>query len=314
MEYWHVFLESLIHTAKILPLLFVVYYLIELFEYKYANKIHKNKVFKGKAGPVIGSVVGCVPQCGISVVMTDLFTKGAVGVGTLVAVYIATSDEAIPLMIANPSKWPWLLALIAVKIVLGIGIGYLALALHKLVFKNKTPLKEISVELHEEMEEHEHKHEHHNEESENELLVHGGCCKHNVETKSFDWLHPILHSLKMGAFILAVNVLLSFATHIWIGETALINFMNKVWYLQPLLAVLIGIIPNCASSAALTELFLMNAGFSFGALLAGLCVNAGLGLVILLKQHKKPKENIFILAVMVVPSLIIGYLLTFFGI
>ena len=325
-EYWHVILESVIDTAKMLPLLFVIYYLIEIFEYKYANKLHKNRIFKGKAAPLFGSLVGCIPQCGISVVLSDLFSKGAVSVGALVAVYVATSDEAIPLMFANPIKWPWMVALLLVKIGLGILMGYLALGLHKVIFK-RTKMPNVSAVEHEDHhhEEHHHGDHHHNEdemgnhdenhEDENQhALTHAGCCHHDVESKTFNWVHPLIHSLKIGGLILIVNILLSFATHIWIGEDALINFMNQAWYLQPLLAVLIGLIPNCASSAALTELFLMGTGFSFGALVAGLCVNAGLGLVILLKQNKKPKENLFILSVLIIPSLIIGYVLTFFGI
>ena len=297
-EYWHVVLEALVHTAQILPFLFIVYYLIELFEYKSANKLQKSKFLKGKASPVVGSLIGCVPQCGFSVVSTDLFSKGKLSVGALIAVYIATSDEAIPLMIANPKSIGWMLALIGVKIVLGILVGYLSIVLFKVFFKNK---KEIEVET-----------EHHDEEVEedHEDVVHGGCCHHPVETKSFDWLHPMLHCLKISLFIFAINILFGFITHIWVGEANLIAFLTKGKYLQPLFAVLIGLIPNCASSVVVTELFVLG-GLSFGALIAGLCVNAGLGLIILLKQNKNWKENLFIISMLIIPSLLVGYLLCF---
>ena len=292
-EYWHTILEALIHTAQILPFLFIVYYLIELFEYKSANKLQKSKFLKGKASPVVGSLIGCVPQCGFSVVSTDLFSKGKLSVGALIAVYIATSDEAIPLMIANPKSIGWMLALIGVKIVLGIFIGYLSIALFKVFFKNK------------------HEKEHHDEEGEhNDETVHGGCCHHSVETKTFDWLHPMLHCLKISLFIFIINVLFGFVTHIWVGEAKLIAFLTKGKYLQPLFAVLIGLIPNCASSVVVTELFVLG-GLSFGALVAGLCVNAGLGLIILLKQNKSWKENLFIISMLIIPSLLVGYLLCF---
>ena len=292
-EYWHTILEALIHTAQILPFLFIVYYLIELFEYKSANKLQKSKFLKGKASPVVGSLIGCVPQCGFSVVSTDLFSKGKLSVGALIAVYIATSDEAIPLMIANPKSIGWMLALIGVKIVLGILIGYLSIALFKVFFKNK------------------HEKEHHDEEGEhNDETVHGGCCHHSVETKTFDWLHPMLHCLKISLFIFIINVLFGFVTHIWVGEAKLIAFLTKGKYLQPLFAVLIGLIPNCASSVVVTELFVLG-GLSFGALVAGLCVNAGLGLIILLKQNKSWKENLFIISMLIIPSLLVGYLLCF---
>ena len=128
-EYWHVILEALIHTAKILPFLFIVYYLIELFEYKNTKKIKKSVLFKGKASPVIGAALGCVPQCGFSVVSTDLFTKQKLSIGALIAVYIATSDEAIPLMISNPKSIGWMFLMIGIKIVFGIAIGYLTVCL-----------------------------------------------------------------------------------------------------------------------------------------------------------------------------------------
>lgn len=299
-EYLHVILEAAIHTVKILPLLFVVYYLIELIEYKFALKIQNNKLLKGKLSPIFGSVIGCIPQCGFSVVSTDLFSKGAISVGALIAVYIATSDEAIPIMIANPSQIPWMLALIGIKLLIGIVVGYLSIFLHKLIFKksaDKVYIKE------------EHNQEHEDEHNDEEEIEHG-CCHHHVTSKSFDWLHPLLHCVKISLFILTINVIFGFITHIWVGEQRLITFLTASKYIQPILAVLIGLIPNCASSVALSQLFIMG-GLNFGSLVAGLCVNAGLGMVMLLKQNKNWKENLFIFLTLVLSSLLVGYVLLF---
>lgn len=282
--YGEVLLDALVDTLKIVPLLFAVYYLIELFEFKCAHKMHDNKFLKGKAGPVFGSLLGCVPQCGFSVISTDMFTDGYMSIGALIAVYIATSDEALPLMIANPDKILWLSLLIGIKILYGIVIGYFAGVLHKMIFKNRKVVVEGG--------------EH--------VSVHGGCCHHDVESKSFDWLHPLLHCLKISGFILAVNILFGFITQIWIGKDALTSFLSSSKYLQPLFAIIIGLIPNCASSVVLTELFLVG-GLEFGALVAGLCVNAGLGLVVLLKQNNNIKENLFIFGVLIASGLIVGY-------
>ena len=191
-HYWHVILESLIDTAKILPFLFIVYYLIELLEFKWAFKIQNNKWLKGKGSPLFGSMLGCVPQCGFSVISTDLYSKGAISVGALLAVYIATSDEAFPLMVANPKSLPWLIALIGVKIVMGILVGYLSILLYKIFFKKRN-IENIVRTI-------DQKHEHNEDEQEFELS-HGGCCHHHVEAKSFDWLHPMLHCLKISSFI-----------------------------------------------------------------------------------------------------------------
>ena len=319
-EYWHVILEALIHTAKILPFLFIVYYLIELFEYKNTKRIKNCGLFKGKASPVIGAALGCVPQCGFSVVSTDLYTKQKLSIGALIAVYIATSDEAIPLMIANPKSIGWMFLMIGVKIVFGIAIGYLTVWLHALIFRKRNQSETVKLiedikHAHNEHDEHDyHEHgenDHHDEETENlEQDLHGGCCHHHVQTKSFDWLHPMLHCIKIGLFILTINIIFGFITHIWVGEERLISFLNQSRHFQPLLAVLIGLIPNCASSVVITELFMLN-GLSFGALVAGLCVNAGLGIVVLLKQNKSWKENLFIICMLIIPSLILGYALNF---
>ena len=329
MQYWDVILDALIDTAKLLPLLFIVYYIIELIEYKYALKFQNNKFLKGKASPVIGALLGCVPQCGFSVVTTDLYSRRSVSIGALIAVYIATSDEAIPLMISNPDSILWLLALIGIKIVLAILIGYLAMYLYKVIFKRKKEY--ISPNNHNEKvveDDHSHnendKEDIHNEQTSGVVLegnvgeinaetqsdVHGGCCHHHVGKKTFDWLHPLLHCLKISAFILVINLLFGFITEIWIGEEALTNFLASSLHWQPVLAIIIGLIPNCVSSVVITELFLMG-GLSFGSLVAGLMVNAGIGLIILLKQNKNWKENLFIFLMLIIPSLIAGYALNF---
>ena len=329
MQYWDVILDALIDTAKLLPLLFIVYYIIELIEYKYALKFQNNRFLKGKASPVIGALLGCVPQCGFSVVTTDLYSRGSVSIGALIAVYIATSDEAIPLMISNPDSILWLLALIGIKIVLAILIGYLAMYLYKVIFKRKKEY--VSPNNHNEKvveDDHSHnendKEDIHNEQTSGVVLegnvgeinaetqsdVHGGCCHHHVGKKTFDWLPPLLHCLKISAFILVINLLFGFITEIWIGEEALTNFLASSLHWQPVLAIIIGLIPNCVSSVVITELFLMG-GLSFGSLVAGLMVNAGIGLIILLKQNKNWKENLFIFLMLIIPSLIAGYALNF---
>ena len=318
-EIWDILLDAFIDTAKILPFLFIVYYLIELFEYKFAKKIQNNRLLKGNLSPIFGSLVGCVPQCGFSVVSADLFTKRVISVGALIAVFIATSDEALPLMISSPQNIKWLLLLVCIKILFAIVVGFAAMWLYKLVFKKQ----KVYVDMHNHANE-ENQHTH-NEEKENKIsldtttqtdekgeieLAHGGCCHHHVETKSFDWLHPLLHCLKIALFVLVINIIFGLIIG-WVGPENLAKFLSKSIYVQPLLACIIGLIPNCASSVVLTELFLLNGGISFGALLTGLCVNAGLGIIILLKQNKNVKENIFIILMLIIPSLILGYALNF---
>ncbi len=374
-------LDALLDTLKVMPILFFVYILLELLEYKGVMKFENSKLLKGGASPVFGSLFGCVPQCGFSVISTDLYSERKISIGALIAVFVSTSDEAIPIMLANVDAIPQMFLLIAVKIVMGIAIGYLSMWLYSKIFKNASA-KDFSLKENvggEKFKTNEKKHTHKNEKlgnvehngetfesslengnalqdseelktpnkksgadnktiSESSITkeevsiktkleeekfnggaktseiadtkhhpthLHSGCCHHSIEQEKFDILHPILHCLKISAFILIVNLVLG-AIIYFVTEERLMAFLEKSSVFQPILAVLIGLIPNCASSLVLTELFLAG-GLSFGSIVAGLSVNAGLGLIVLFKQNKNIKENLFILLMLIVPSLIVGY-------
>lgn len=322
-EFWETLLDAFIDSVKILPIILIVYFLIEFLEYKNAFKFGKSKLLKGKASPVMGALFGCIPQCGFSVVTTDLYTKRVVSVGALIAVYLATSDEAFPIMLSDPNHILDLLLLIGCKLLMGIVIGYLAMFLYAKIFaKNaqetqqsddktvKTVQKNEQVDdklFEKTVEEHEHEHEkEHIEEIEDATA---GCCHHNVKTKKFEWKHPLIHCAKIFAYILIVNLILGIAIY-FIGEENFMNFLQSSYIFQPLLAVIIGLIPNCAASVLITELYLAG-GLSFGSILAGLCVNSGIAIILLLKQNKNWKENLFIFAMLIIPSLAVGYALHF---
>lgn len=303
---WETLLDALVDTLKVLPLLFIVYMLLEFLEYRGVMKFEHSKFLKGKASPVFGSLFGCVPQCGFSVISTDLYSEKKISIGALIAVYVATSDEAIPIMIAEVDAIPQMLLLIAVKIVMGIVIGYLAMFLYGKIFKNNENAVTVSAENLKSSEKvNTENHEHDELKTEEHKHISHGCCKHDLEQQRFDWLHPILHCLKISAFILIVNIILGVAIY-YITEERLIAFLEKSSAFQPLFAVIIGLIPNCVSSLVITELYLAG-GLSFGSIIAGLSVNAGLGLVVLFKQNKNWKENLFIILMLIIPSLFIGY-------
>lgn len=303
---WETLLDALVDTLKVLPLLFIVYMLLEFLEYRGVMKFEHSKFLKGKASPVFGSLFGCVPQCGFSVISTDLYSEKKISIGALIAVYVATSDEAIPIMIAEVDAIPQMLLLIAVKIVMGIVIGYLAMFLYGKIFKNNENAVTVSAENLKSSEKvNTENHEQDELKTEEHKHISHGCCKHDLEQQRFDWLHPILHCLKISAFILIVNIILGVAIY-YITEERLIAFLERSSAFQPLFAVIIGLIPNCVSSLVITELYLAG-GLSFGSIIAGLSVNAGLGLVVLFKQNKNWKENLFIILMLIIPSLIIGY-------
>lgn len=277
-----VLLDALLDSLKMLPFLIVIYIVIELFEEK-TVKFFKNKHSKNM-GPLLGAGFGLIPQCGFGVVTTKLFSKRYITIGTLIAIYVATSDEAIPMIIANPQKIGILLPFILIKVGYAILLGYFI----DLILRKR--------EIKEKIEEDEHVQ---------------GCCGHEVgEKKGFKEIlvHPLLHSLKLFAYILIINI--AFGVLIfYVGEENIKSFLEKSIFLQPLLATFIGLIPNCAASVLITEMYLSGL-LTFGACLAGLTANNGIAVAILFKENKNIKENFSILGFMLFSGLLIGYLVT----
>jgi len=292
-----VLLDALVDSLKILPIILVVYFLIEFIELYFENKIKRSKFLKGKWSPVFGSLFGSIPQCGFSVVASDLYSNKKLSVGALIAVFIATSDEALPIMISDPDKITYLLLLIGVKIVMGIIGGYLAMSILPALFSiGKKKVKKVeSTEIHSIEEHHDH-------------LV--GCCSHEIKgKKKYNWIHPLKHSAKIFITILIVNIIMG-AIIYSVGMDKLTDFLKSSYVFQPLLACVVGLIPNCASSVVLTQLFMIDA-LSFGSIVAGLSVNAGIAFAVLFKQNKSVKENILIVLFTFIFSLAVGYALHF---
>lgn len=332
---WHAFLDSII----LFPFLLLAYILVELVETYTSKKINK-QVLKSPYAPIFGAGLGLLPQCGFSVVATDLYSKQKITMGTLLAIYIATSDEAIPILLVSPSKIIYLLPLLLIKFFYALAIGFAVDGIYKHISKKKaikakkpkiakteqtaeTPQpsaissKEITaseIETTSVLTPATIK----NDLPQNDLTqgenlehLHTGCCGHHIEeSKKEHWakhylLHPFIHALKIFAYILIINIIFGGLVE-WIGENAITNFLQANAFITPLISVVVGLIPNCASSIILTQLF-VSGGLSFGSLVAGLCVNAGLGLILLFKQNKNQKENITIVITLLVASLVIGY-------
>ena len=276
----HAFLES----VKLLPVLFLVYLLIEYLEHKNNNRVHHLFMRVKKAGPLIGGLFGCIPQCGFSVIASELYSKRAITLGTLVAIFVSTSDEAIPLLLADPGRFPDLCMLILVKLIIALVAGFLV---DVFAFAKKKV--------------HECEHETHHEEHHH---YHGNCesC-HDGVFKS-----AVIHALKIFVFIFALSFVLGLAMEHCKG---FFGFISANSWLQPLVTPIIGIIPNCAASVFLTELY-MQGGISFGALTGGLCTGAGVGLIVLLRLNKSLKENIGIAFLMYGIGAVSGFLIQLF--
>lgn len=316
----HFLLHALLHSLKLLPFLFLAYILIEIIEYYSATKMQQSKLLTGKYSTLFGAGFGLIPQCGFSVVATDLYASKKLRVGTLLAVYIATSDEAIPLLIMNPTKAINLLPLLLVKFILAIIIGYTTdFIIAKINNKKQT------VNLNQYKNDNEHiqnhsqeEHYHNNEHDDEEHNQHKGCCGHTIEhnnkkekLKQF-LLHPFIHSLKIFAFILIINIAFGGLIELIGGEAKLIKILDTGKWFTPLLSCLIGLIPNCASSVVITELFIKE-GISLGACIGGLIANAGIGFVVLFKENKNLKQNLLILSCMFLIGVITGYVIQLIG-
>ncbi|MDE5654246.1 MAG: arsenic efflux protein [Clostridia bacterium] len=306
---WDVLLDALLDTLKLSWILLIFYILIELVEQKIAVKM--NSKLKSKYSVAVGSAFGIVPQCGFSVLASDLYSRRQITLGALLAVFIATSDEALPILLSNINEqgvWLKLLALILSKIVLALIVGYAVDIFARLAIK-KSAQKEHGHESHTHddhahesdhvhTESHTHddaEHDHvHEEQTAEDVDIHKGCCGHHIDdgkesnVKKY-LVHPLLHTLKILAYILIINIIMGIIVY-FVGEERLADFMSKSGVLQPILVTLVGLIPNCASSVIITQLFL-DGTISFGACLGGLIVNAGLGIAFLFKSNKHIKEN-----------------------
>ena len=273
----HVLEHALIDSLKVFVLVFILYFALSFLE----NYISKRLSLNNKVSPFFGALLGLVPQCGISVAASDLYIKRKITVGTLVAVFLACSDEAIFILLAS-EKFLTVFPLLLIKLVIGFISGMMidSFILRKQKLKNDN----------EEVVSCAHHHEHHH---------HDSKLKHNFK-------HTLLHSVEILIYVFIVNFIFGLLIEL-LGEAKLIIFLQNNKYLAPLFSSIIGVIPNCASSVVLSELYIIN-GLSFGALLSGLLMNAGLGLVYLFKKKENVKMNINVVVIMFIISLIVGYL------
>jgi len=300
-----IFLDAIFDSLKMIPLLLVIYIGIELIEYKFGNKIRKNIQKAGQAGPAIGSLAGSFPQCGFSVISTALYTQRLLTIGTLLAVYLSTSDEAIPVILSQPDKAKILIPLILTKIIIAVIAGYTIDLFFQKTNKKTLEHAEAYVEGKDDL-------AHHHE----VVIEEQACCGHcpSPSAKKFNpkeiIFHPLIHTLKIFFFILATTLVINFA--VWqIGDLNLQRIFAGHLFLQPIIAALFGLIPNCAASVAITELYLKGI-ITYGAVIAGLCASGGLGLLVLLKEDKNRGEILKIIGLLFGISVFAGLVIQYF--
>ena len=281
--------DAVIDSFHVLPLLFIVFIAIEFIEYFYSEKINNFMKNTEKASPIIGSLAAIIPQCGFSVIASTLYIRKFITKGTLIAIYLATSDEAIPILLAAPEQTHFVLPIIGIKLVIGICAGYLI----DFILKDN---KYIPIA----------------QETDNND-EHEGCCKHSVSQRRKRELiiHPVKHTLNIFVFILGITILLNFLIFVY-GKYALLQVIfGKIKILEPVITAFIGLIPNCAVSIALTML-LIKGSISFGAVMSGLLANAGLGILILFRHNANIKDTMKIIGILLSISIVSGLIIQMF--
>ncbi len=279
-----ILLDAIIDSVKILPFLFITYLIMEYIEHKMSEKSKITIKKAGKWGPLLGSTVGIIPQCGFSASATNLYSARMISLGTLMAVYLSTSDEMIPVFISEKVPILTLVKILAIKFVIGIIFGFI------IDFILRIKNKEKQEEKIEEICEHEHCH-----------------CDENGIFKS-----AIKHTLNILIYIFVITLIINLIVE-WVGEDNIATFVGNHAILGPAISSLIGLIPNCAASVIITNLYIQNI-ISGASLIAGLLTGAGVGLIILFRTNKSIKENITIVGLLYVIGVISGIVLQAIGI
>ncbi len=272
-EFFH---HAFFDSVNMVPFLFVAYLIIEYIEQYSSERLEGLMRGFGKFGPIGGAVLGCVPQCGFSASAANLYSNRVITAGTLIAVFLSTSDEAVPLLLSVPQYGGVVLKLIGVKILIGVAAGFAA----DFLLKSSPDTK--GIELH-------HRHGHCCEGEKGILPMIGAAAKHTAGTY---------------IFILIISVAMEAAIHISGHERIASLFMENT-IIQPFIAALIGFIPNCAPSVLLTQLYI-DGVLSFGSVVAGLCTGAGVGIAVLFKENRPMKDNLKIMSLTYVAAVIAG--------
>lgn len=268
-----ILLDTIIDVIKLVPFLFIAFLIIEIIEHKISKK-SKNVISKsGKFGPILGSLLGAIPQCGFSVVATNLYITRIVSLGTLISIYLSTSDEMLPILISNNMPIIDILKIVGIKVIIGMISGFIID-----LFYRKSEKKDFHI-------------------CEND-----DCdCDESIVKSS------VIHTLKTVLFIFIVSLVLNICFE-YIGKESIEKVFMSSSIFAPLISCLIGLIPNCASSVIITEIYLNNV-ITLGTAIGGLLTNSGLSLLVLFKNNKNIKENLTIITIIYLIGVLSGIII-----
>ena len=282
----HVLEHSVADTLYIIPFLFVTYLAMEWLEHKTGGRAQAAIQRAGAAGPVVGAVVGAVPQCGFSAAAATLWAGRVITLGTLFAVFLSTSDEMLPIFLAEQVPLDVIVKIIGAKIIIGMVMGFIVDAALRIARRIDAPLH-----IHE-LCEHDHCHCHDGE---------GGILKSAVK-----------HTLQVTVFIFVITIVLNAVLEV-VGEDVLAEFLAANPALSVFGSALVGLVPNCAASVVIAQLYVEGV-LGSGAMLAGLLVSAGVGLLVLVRTNRRPRENVAIIVGLYATGVVWGLVANALGI
>lgn len=277
----HAIEHTFLDTVKLIPFLFLTYLAMEYLEHRAGEKANTLVKKSGRLGPIFGSLLGIVPQCGFSAAASNLYAGRIITMGTLLSIYLSTSDEMLPILISEGAPASLIGKVLLIKVLIGMAAGFL-----------------IDLFFHRKEKEHDHIHE---------ICEHEHChCERGI------FRSAVSHTLQITLYILLVAFVLEVILGI-VGEEALAGLISDRPVLGPVLAGIVGLIPNCASSVVLTQLYLdLNGAMSFGTMLAGFLVNAGVGLLVLFRVNHDKKDNLKIVGLLYLIGVASGIVLELF--
>ncbi len=263
-----IILDTLIDAVKIFPFLFIAFLIIEIIEHKLNNKSKKIIEKSGKFGPLLGSILGMIPQCGFSVLATNLYITRIISLGTLISIYLSTSDEMLPILITEKAGFKVIFQLLLIKFIIGMIAGFIIDFIIRMMNKKtkKKNKKDYSI-------------------CDDE---HCNCAKESLLKASLTHTFKTLFFIVMVSFVL--NIIMTY-----LGNEVIQKIFMKDNLLSPFISSLVGLIPNCSASVILTELYI-NGVISLSSVVAGLLTGSGVALLVLFRSNKNLKENLMILA------------------
>lgn len=280
-EFLHIIYHSFIDSLKLIPFLFITYLLMEYLEHRSGDIAERVLKRSGQFGSLIGASLGLLPQCGFSSAAAGLYSARVISLGTMVAVFLSTSDEMLPIFISHSISIGVIFKVLIIKLIIAILAGFTIDLIIKALYKKKSIIPESKIE---------------------EFCEREDChCHHSI------FKPALIHTLKIGTFIFVFTLVLNMSIHIIGEENIAVLILNKP-FLANVLSALVGLIPNCASSIIISELF-VDGILSGGAMMSGLLANSGVALAVLFRTNRPKKDNLIIVAILLIISIISGLLI-----